>query len=266
MKNIHLLATGKASRIHFYNYLSNLGLSKDYLHWRDGKVIYITSDEEIKLNDYITDGYYVWQWKDNSSLLGRKKIILTTDQDLIKHGIQAIDDEFLEWFVKNQSCDEVDVIHSFMSKQLNKPISKLYKIIIPKEELKMTECYFAPKKDTSSSTICSNCGQEKFLHTIGLGVKISTYIINPKEEFKQEFVNTMPMFKIEPKQETLEEAAEKYAEKFYPDAYSDFIEGAKWQAKRMYSEEDINKLLDTLLQNNMCSVAGDELIEQFKKK
>ena len=36
--------------------------------------IYITNDEEIKEEDYITDGYKVWQWKDDSSLLGRKKL------------------------------------------------------------------------------------------------------------------------------------------------------------------------------------------------
>jgi hypothetical protein len=30
-----------------------------------------------------------------------KKIILTTDLDLIKDGVQSIDNEFLEWFVKN---------------------------------------------------------------------------------------------------------------------------------------------------------------------
>lgn len=63
--------------------------------------IYITSDEEIKFNDYITDGYFVWQWKDDSSLLGRKKIILTTDKYLTKDGVQAIDDDYLEWFVNN---------------------------------------------------------------------------------------------------------------------------------------------------------------------
>jgi hypothetical protein len=38
------------------------------------------------------------------------------------------------------------------------------------------------------------------------------------------------------------------------------------QQERMYSEEEVYKLLDILLKNNMCSVAGDELIEQFKKK
>ena len=61
-----------------------------------------------------------------------------------------------------------------------------YKIIIPKEESKMIECYFIPSNNTSSATICSSCGQEKFLHTIGEGIKVSTYIVNPKEEPKQE--------------------------------------------------------------------------------
>jgi len=33
----------------------------------------------------------------------------------------------------------------------------------------MTECYFTPKKDTTSATICANCGKEKMLHTMGEG-------------------------------------------------------------------------------------------------
>jgi hypothetical protein len=63
-----------------------------------------------------------------------KKIILTTDQDLIKDGVQAIDDEFLEWFIKNQSCEEV----GFNTYHVKGDISgKLhYQIIIPKEEPK----------------------------------------------------------------------------------------------------------------------------------
>jgi hypothetical protein len=71
-----------------------------------------------------------------------KKIILTTDQDLIKDGVQAIDDEFLEWFVKNPSCEEVEV-----KKQYVTPLGDIvdtcydnerlnYKIIIPQEETK----------------------------------------------------------------------------------------------------------------------------------
>jgi hypothetical protein len=65
---------------------------------------------------------------------GCKKIILTTDGDLIKDGIQVIDDdEFLEWFVKNPSCERVEV-----SEDCFKPSNMVYginmepyKIIIP---------------------------------------------------------------------------------------------------------------------------------------
>lgn len=32
-----------------------------------------------------------------------------------------------------------------------------------------------------------------------------------------------------------------------------------------YSKEEVDNLLYKLLENNMCSHAGDELIEQFKK-
>jgi len=58
-----------------------------------------------------------------------KKIILTTDQDLIKDGVQSIDDEFLEWFVNNPSCDRIDFV-------LINDIEPWYKIIIPKKEPK----------------------------------------------------------------------------------------------------------------------------------
>ena len=76
------------------------------------------------------------------------------------------------------------------------------------------------------------------------------------------------------KQETIEEAAERlsdlqegtYTVQHKTTYQHGFIDGAKWQQERMYSEEEVDKLLDTLLHNNMCSVAGDELIKQFKKK
>lgn len=41
----------------------------------------------------------------------------------------------------------------------------------------MTECYFTPKKDTTSATICANCGLEKMLHTIGEGINASKVVI-----------------------------------------------------------------------------------------
>jgi hypothetical protein len=71
------------------------------------------------------------------------KIILTTDQDLIKDGVQAIDDEFLEWFVKNPSCEEIKVNKIYndygetdIFDLVCTPHSFKYKITIPKEEPK----------------------------------------------------------------------------------------------------------------------------------
>lgn len=47
--------------------------------------------------------------------------------------------------------------------------------------------------------------------------------------------------------ETLEEAAERYiAEDNNNRYYNDFINGAKWQQERSYSEEEVLHLLDTL--------------------
>jgi predicted XRE-type DNA-binding protein len=123
--------------------------------------IYITSDEEIKEGDWVysetrnkvckVTGVSKWSHKDDYSIdldnenyyihnSYGKKIILTTDQDLIKDGVQAIDDEFLEWFVKNPSCEEVVV-----DKPISRGIPLLgYKIIIPQEE---------PKQETFEESV-----------------------------------------------------------------------------------------------------------------
>ena len=62
----------------------------------------------------------------------QKKIIITTDQDLIKDGVQAIDDEFLEWFVKNPSCESVDIGTSLLNGKDGYGYYGKYKIIILK--------------------------------------------------------------------------------------------------------------------------------------
>jgi hypothetical protein len=96
----------------------------------------------------------------------------------------------------------------------------------------------------------------------------------------------------EPKQETLEEAAEKHYEEqsrefenntdnpiFDTSRYlvAGFIEGAKWQAERMYSEGQSDYLIEALKEiesfcdnqnpthENIWRVANNA-IEQFKKK
>lgn len=83
--------------------------------YKIGKEWFITSDEEIKEGDaYITKNGEICKSHNGSKILlfkTDKKIILTTDQDLINDGVQAIDDEFLEWFCsKNEKVNFVKVI------------------------------------------------------------------------------------------------------------------------------------------------------------
>jgi hypothetical protein len=118
-----------------------------------------------------------------------KKIILTTDETLIKDGVQEIDKEFLEWLDKNPSCEfvEIDLQHQYHSskqfydnadfvnctkEQYNSikkgiptcPLRILYKIIIPKEELKsfsdFADKFFGSntKEELKLINNCPKCG------------------------------------------------------------------------------------------------------------
>jgi len=118
MKNIHILPTDKPSRLYYWKeklILGTLKTSPINIGIVD-QHIYITSDEEIK---DVRPHNGKWQLEKGqilnkfpnylTDLSECKLVILTTDPDLIKDGVQAIDDEFLEWFVKNPSCEEVEV-------------------------------------------------------------------------------------------------------------------------------------------------------------
>ena len=122
MKNIHVLPTDKPCRLHFD---SKLFLSPNYQDSKtinsivEGRNIYITSDEEIRIGDWTINLNSTYSHKelcriDNQLELERyakkignncKKIILTTDQDLMKDGVLAIGDGFLEWFINNTTCE-----------------------------------------------------------------------------------------------------------------------------------------------------------------
>ena len=247
MKNVHILPTEHTSRLYYNRNDKSWQLCEFPKYHTDIKSthnIYITSDEEITVNDYITDGYLVWKWKDDSSLLGRKKVILSTDQDLI--GVQAIDDEFLEWFVNNPSCEEVEVDYGFFTPFGRKvdPMGILqnhskcvwkYKIIFPKEE--QTKCY------CGHTTYC-DCGPEEL-----------------------EILETlMPIYK----QETLEEAAENFWLNDESMTDSDrisyvngFLACAKWQQEICYSENDMEQMHNYGYNNYL---PYEKAIKQFKKK
>ena len=153
MKKLHLLPTNNPSRIGYYTdsndtqlyILSNGNVIGEYkLNWKP-QHIYITSDEEIKEKDWFldeVDNSIHNAHKDFSKFKSdvgstRKKIILTTDQYLIKAGVQSIDNEFLEWFVKNPNCKEVEIKEhwAYYPLGLGKKLITC-QVIIPKEETK----------------------------------------------------------------------------------------------------------------------------------
>jgi hypothetical protein len=208
---------------------------------RSPQNIYITSEEEIKEGDYVINNLDKLIGKsirklNSGEIKDREysKIILTTDQDLIKNGVQAIDDNFIEWLVKNPSCEKVEV-----------------------EEFEDGDC---------------EIGSREYIN-------YSYEIIIPEEE---------------PKQETLKEAAERLFKEFQienpivPNNHIGpfklgFIKSAKWQAERMYSEEDMiefaefvatypdkNKNINGQILHAKSKYDGSErtvdLLEQFKKK
>lgn len=180
MKNIFFLPTDQPSKLGYHfdvvssgsiDYAPNFGFDefntkKNYQHRPFH--LYITSDEDINLGDWL-----IWRNNvlrdSNRSFTGVdysecKKILFTTDKKLIADGIQAIDDEFLKWFVKNPGCEEIEVKKEMYMPFDGKVAFELaldeslntrpyYKIITPKEE---------PIKDL---TYWKNNCEEDYLHT-----------------------------------------------------------------------------------------------------
>jgi len=200
--------------------------------YKIGKELFITSDEKIKEGDWFMsdfnsfpihnikelserEGTLGWEQKD---LKNNLKIILTTDPDLIKEGVQAIDDEFLEWFVKNPSCEFIKVT------KVDYLTNRQYRIYnLPQEE---------PKQDLE---------KEMF-------------------ELEQELdiPSSMRWHNSKPKQETLEEVLPKNSNGKYSrnEIEKAFESGAKWQAERMYSEEEVKDLIIKALTHDDYDLCG----------
>lgn len=229
MKNIHLLPTDQPSRLHEYGSYSSLGLSKEYLQWKLAKNVYISSDEETK------EGWYIN--KSTNQIIKRlgydenwKYIMLTTDQDLIKNGVQAINNEFLEWFVKNPTCENI-YVEEFNYYDIP---NWDYVITIPKEKSKEELLQLERKEfDDFAAAYAINKAKEEVLKNTAEKLEVTV-----SKELQ--------------KQETLLEAAEKYAESkdsssiFKAVHKKDFINGGKWQQEEICKSEFLQKLRATL--------------------
>jgi hypothetical protein len=315
MKNIHIIPTNKPSRLakhssgsfHIVSYIAH----KKGLYKMTNQHIYITNDEEIKGGDWCLDKFNQrWKLEDKKligfdnkgikrfstdNILGHecKKIILTTDPDLIKDGVQAIDDEFLEWFVKNPSCERVEVRKEYNEERIvkGKDIGDYnYKIIIPQEEFTIikggndiafpssTTITFKPLPDVNwESDITNKVWDEDEPKQIKCycGHTITCDCEPLQETTGKEFYESADKVITVKKQETLEEAAkqsdkskckhfrrEHTKEEVYDSFEEGFIKGAKWQQERMYSEEDMLRFAQKYSVNKL----DKSHIQQYKKK
>ena len=307
MKNIHILPTTQPSRLAFDMDENFYLLCEEPVFFKhqelvENRNIYITSSEEIKEGDWFhldmsdndrpdeihqmgpnkrskTGGISFLE--PNNWTRACKKIILTTDPTLIADGIQAIDNEFLEWFVKNPTCEFVEIIYLGKFNKVD-----TYKIIIPSKQ----ESYICPHTKIQCDDECCVSAEDCHItSSLASGIvdceepkqDCTCGVCNECEE--QETIQILNEAKENAlKQSTLEEAAEKhYIHKTnrIPVPTSNwvnskelqiqtFIEGANWQAERMYSEEELKIAYNEgkVSVTNSSYITTEEWFEQFKKK
>jgi hypothetical protein len=259
-----------------------------------GNLIYIISNEKLPYDSSIfaTGAFYHRDAAKCTHIITKdtfypnpnfcSRIILTNDESLFKYGVQTIDDEFLEWFVKNPSCESVEIKKAKGKKNSWGYIPIINKIIIPQEEPKQ-EGYICPHTKIQCDDEC--CVSAEDCHITS---SLASGMVDCKE----------------PKQETLEEAAERMFA-LTDDDFKNYIlniqkntwiAGAKWQAENMpihildventyvhiedgvvivekndktkksYTEEEVRELLLKFNDNKPGAFDASEWFEQFKKK
>jgi hypothetical protein len=305
MKNIHVLPTDKPSRLlkqdngkyvlsktnvfsHISKHLSNINQN-----------IYITSDEIV--TEYSQGLYFIDVYTGNSHIFSPiyinketiaagkfhtymnngnmcKKIIMTTDPQLIANGVQAIDDEFLEWFVKNPSCEFVEVEEIlYRSNSKDK-----YEIIIPKEEPKIISDWLDqnrnPEIDKQVEKEAEQLSKQETLE--------ETAFVAGEESFKEfrkgileanrfDFVCGFTAgAKWQQEQYTIEEQHVGHTiDELDKEYIKGFNEGSAYYIERMYSEEEVIDLIQSLSMNedfngygSVSKETAKYFLEQFKKK
>jgi hypothetical protein len=294
MKNVYLLPTDKPSRL-FIDVDDNklkicIPLGGEHMLNQN---IYITDDSEIREGDW----YYHLERKTvhntsekadyfvNNTKYGKfKKIILTDNEDLIKNGVQSIDDEFLEWFCKNSSCESVNLENHVLEVGYNK-----YKIIIPQKEPKQ-ECECKRAYINVLSGICSLCWNERFPDEKDeikeedllepkqdyTGVHLTHCYQGEYEDSCKYGDNDCPAKPLEIKQESLEEAGKRCFEEMKAlnptGGIKEFIRmavnfGANWQSERSFTEEEVKDILIQYLHYLTLdsNLDADEWFKQFSK-
>ncbi len=289
MKNIYVLPTDKPSRL--FNCFGKLEIGEFCATREDLQVtnqhIYITSTEEITdCNCYVINVIgdedtkrYVFKPIEVTEDYVRKeplhtfpsggwceKIILTTDPDLIKDGVQAINDEFLGWFVKNPSCDFIEIESQCLIEEkctcdsinsiCKKPYYTLnYEITTPsKDDLKIGDnTNFGIITDLNEKSACF--GKNKL--GVDVWYKRSSLIS----------LNGINLDELEQASEVCIKDLNDIDSRRFTKA--GFKLGAKWQSERMYSENDvwnIIRMVSGMKESGKSDIEISEYFENNKKR
>jgi hypothetical protein len=301
MKNIHVLPTDKPSRFHLV-YDKNYYLSVEPFIQLDAKNyksfnIYITDGSKIQEEDfYLYCNQVTKRFRKNTRAEypypNYQKIILTTDQDLIKDGVQAIDDDFLEWFVKNPSCEEVEVDKGYRGVNLFN-----YKIIIPKEEPNPFELpkvlpddvfyqsLEEPKQETLEGLLNKKAEQssrvdlDDYANGLDDGVSPMNDLLKDLRETKISVKESIDIIEYEFIRTQINIFVQKTLDSVIDRIENELLEKeSKWQQeqdKKMYSEEEVLEQLNILMSlpsSTLDKFTDDngnitiKWFEQFKKK
>jgi len=311
MKNIHILPTTQPSKLYisFDELIYNSIPLSSKLYYKT-QHIYITNEEEIKDGDHYINfeegfGPKSYKYKDygveslNINNYNTKKIILTTDPLLIKDGVQTIEDNFIKWFVENPYTEYVEVKKEMympfdgivpMEISLDKSLNTraVYKIITePKQETlqedhvsyKLAENLFTEIYGYPPKIIEGNQQHETIVAALQKGM------VYGSKYSKEELQRGITITNVDkPKEETFEEAAERLSE-LQEGTYTSehkitykhgFIDGAKYQEQRMFSEKDLKQFAfesvakflsnkDNQIEMGLAEVISDRIDENFNE-
>jgi hypothetical protein len=238
MRNIHLIATVKPSRLVQKRITKEIKISSlnNPQIWNNVN-IYITDTEKPKVGDWVyRDSGVVFKMTEelldyyesikSKDIHKRYKITLTDNKDLINDGVQEIPEDFLQWFIQNPSCEEVETKRELIEKPAKSCAYYYhYKIVIPQEE---------PKQEKERGITITHVGKQETLEEVALRLypKVIIDPYNPSEDLLEEerniFINGANA------------ARDYWYQKFQQE-----------REKKFYSEEDIiNALHSVELKDN----------------
>jgi len=271
MKNIHILPTEKPTGIFE---------SKNGLHFSiiekirygefKGFHIYITSDEEIKEGDFYLYCNQVTKGFRKNTIAeypypNYQKIILTTDQDLVKDGVKELSERWIEYIVDNPSCEFIEV-----KSRVFIPDGTIYDIIIPREETQCT-CKLG---EPYNNTCCKVHGSIPKQHVEFVNDNIEEFD-KAIESFKEtkhllstETNRKRLLEEISPEKETLERIKNALSMNNEHFAIRFLEQYADYKSQNLYSEEEVRLMLSESFKASQegYDITSDDIIVQFKKK